>query len=267
MAILSISREFRSGGEEIGQIVAGEMNYEYVDKDRILKDIAATGQKWGRVGRELDEACPTTWERYDWEYRGFISLIEAQIYEYALMDRTVILGRGSNFLLQDIPHVLKVRLIAPREKRIERVMSKDHLDRKTAELVTEKTDRARACYVHANYGKEWEKIEYYDMVFNTGVQSYEQVARILIETLAEKDRQATPAGRQELANRALAAKVKAQIITDPRFLVPTLEVFHEEDAIILRGVVHNPKEYHLIEEIARKIADPHAIRNELHYRK
>lgn len=38
-------------------------------------------------------------------------------------------------------------------------------------------------------------------------------------------------------------------------------------AVILRGVVHNPKEYHLIEEIARKIAAPHAVRNELHYRK
>ncbi|MDO8785079.1 MAG: cytidylate kinase family protein, partial [Syntrophales bacterium] len=242
-------------------------NYKYADKDQLLKDITAGSQKWEIVGQELDETCPTTWERYDWEYRGFISLIESRIYEYALMDKVVIIGRGSNFLLQGIPQVLKVRFIAPREKRIEHTMSKDQLDRKTAELVVEKTDHARACYAHTNYGREWEKTEYYDMVFNTEEQSHEQIVKILIETLAEKDQQATAVGRQELANRALAAKVKAKIVTNPKFLVPTLEVSHEGETIILRGVVHNPKEYHLIEAIAQEIAAPHAVRNELHYRK
>ena len=62
----------------------------------------------------------------------------------------VILGRGSAFLLQDIPHVLKVRLFAPLEVRLERVMIKNEVDRKTAEWLIEKIDQ-RAGRIYSNY--------------------------------------------------------------------------------------------------------------------
>ena len=65
--------------------------------------------------------------KYDWEYRGFIVLIETFIHEYALKDRGVIGGRGSNFLLEDIPHVLTVRMFAPLEVRIELGMLKNEM--------------------------------------------------------------------------------------------------------------------------------------------
>ncbi len=38
-------------------------------------------------------------------------------------------------------------------------------------------------------------------------------------------------------------------------------------SIVLKGMVHSPKEFHLVEEMVHKIADPYPIRNELHYRK
>ena len=56
---------------------------------------------------------------------AFIALIEATIYEVAVRDQAVILGRGSAFLLHDIPQVLKVRLFAPLEVRIERRMRQE----------------------------------------------------------------------------------------------------------------------------------------------
>jgi len=45
MAILSISREYRSGGREIGRAVAREMQYEFIDKERILLGLKASGEK------------------------------------------------------------------------------------------------------------------------------------------------------------------------------------------------------------------------------
>jgi len=266
MAILSISREYRSGGREIGRAVAREMHYEFVDKDRILLDLKASGEKWRNLAEDLDEVQPTLWEKFDWEYRAFIALIEWTIYDHALKDRAVIIGRGSNFLLMDIPLALKVRLTSPLEVRVERVRQGNEMDRRTALWLIEKTDRTRAGYIQSVYGKHWEDPKYYDRIFDTGIQSYEEVTGILVEVLKDRDREATPEARQRLKDLALTARVKSQLFTHPKIIVPTLEIVHDGRAVVLQGVVHSPREYHLVEEIARKAADPHPLRNELHYR-
>ncbi len=267
MAILSISREYRSGGRVIGQAVAQQMGYDFVDKNRIHTDLKSVGEKWGHLVEEFDEVRPHLWEKYDWEYRGFIALIESVIFEYALKDQVVIVGRGSNILLKDIPHVLKVRLFASLEVRIERVMLKNEIDRKTAEELIEKTDQSRAGYFQVIYGKHWEDKQCYDLVFNTGIQTHEQITQELMKILKQWDQKATPESRQRLETLALTARVKARIFTHPEVFIPTLEVFHDGQSIVLKGVVHTPKEYHLVEEMVHKIADPHPVRNELHYRK
>jgi cytidylate kinase len=266
MAILSLSREFQSGGQEIGQAVAQELRYDFVDKDRILKDMKEAGDQWGYLVQDLDEVRPTVWERYDRQYRSFIALVESIIYDYALKDRVVILGRGSTFLLQDIPHVLKVRICAPLKKRIERALIKFDVDQETAASLIEKTDRSRAGYIQSIYGKQWDDKRYFDLTFDTGLQSIEEVTQVIAKALQEWDRRATPEGHQKLRNLALAARVKAHIFIKIKLSLPTLEIFHDGQAIVLRGVVHSPKESHLVQKLAATIAGPHPIRNELHYR-
>jgi len=66
MAILTISREYRSGGQEIGTAVAQRMRYDYVGKDRILADLRAQGERWIALLNEIDEGRPTLWDRFDW---------------------------------------------------------------------------------------------------------------------------------------------------------------------------------------------------------
>jgi cytidylate kinase len=266
MAILSISREYQNGSPEIGRAVADQLGYDFVDRHCIYTNLKAVGEKWGKLAEELDEERPNFWEKYDREYQGFIALIESTIYEYAAKDHAVILGRGSAFLLHDIPQVLKVRLYASLEVRIERVMLKDEVDRITAEELIEKTDKSRAGYIQTIYGKDLQDIENYDLFFNTGIQTYEQVTQNLVEILKGWDQRATPESWQRLKDLALTAKIKARILTHPEVVIPTLEVFLDGQSIVLKGVVHSPKEYHLVEEIAREESGGYPLKNELHYR-
>ena len=241
MAILTISREYRSGGEEIGRAVAEEMHYDYVDKERLIHDIRSAGEKWENLIQEVDETTPTLWERFDWQYRGYVALVEAHILEYALRNRVVLLGRASHLILRDVPHALKVRIIAPLEKRIERAVHQDGLDPRTAQYMVEKMDRTRAGYIKANYGEGWSNTRFYDLVFNTGLQSYEQVVKLLVKALQELDLRATPEAEQKLRDQAVAAKVKARLVIDPKVFVPTLEVFHDGRPLFSGGWFIRPK--------------------------
>lgn len=266
MAILVVSREFMSGAEEICQGVAHELKYDYIDKDRILADMQTAGEKWRRMEEDLDESGPSLWERYDQEYRGFIALIESYIYQYAVNDNVVIMGRAGNLILAGITHALRVRFIAPLEKRVEQVMAKELVAKDVARWLVEKADKARAAYVSANYGRPWDDMSQYDMVINTGTQTPDDAKREIVDALGERGRLLTNETRKALQDRALVAKIKARIITHPHVFVPTLEVTHTGEAVILKGVIHNAGEHHLIENLARDIAHPVPVRCELHYR-
>ena len=266
MAILTISREFGSGGREIGQTVAKILNYEYINKERLIGDIRASGKEWEEWGKNLDEHCPTVWEKYDWSFRGFGALLQSCILNHALDDKVVIIGRGGNFLLKAIPYALRIRVVAPIDKRIDRIMERESVDRDTAHWLAEKTDRERSCLIHLLYGKHWDDHAEYDMVFDTGVKTLDEIVNIVKDTLLEKEKFNTEAARKLLQIMAIAAKIKAEILIDHGLFIPTLDVYPEGENLILRGVIHSPKEHKKIEDKAKKIAGDIPLKCELHYR-
>jgi cytidylate kinase len=266
MAILAISREYGSGGREVGRRVAERLGYQYVDKERLFRDLDEAGKRWGRLARELDEVCPTLWERNDWQYRGYVARIEALILEYAAADQVVIIGRGASSLLQEVPFCLKVRLVAPLDVRLERIMVRESLDQEGAKRLIARVDGDRACYIKANYGKDWDKEQVYDLTLNTGTLTYEQVVDILVTGLTDKERLATPEAKTQLQNLELAYRLKARVATDPRVLVPTLEVDLEDGMLVVSGIVHTPKEQHLLREIAREVCGDRPVRFDFHHR-
>lgn len=267
MAILTVSREFGSGGREIGKAVADAFNYGYMDKERILSDIGALGKNWEEWGKNLDEHCPTIWEKYDWSFRGVGAMIQSSVLDYALRDKVVIMGRGGNFLLKGIPYALRIRVLAPIKLRVERIMKRESVDSETAHWLAEKTDRGRECFIHILYGGKWDDPEEYDMVFDTGSRTLDEITDIVKKALLDREQFNTEEARSILKMRALAAKVKAGIVTDPGFFIPVLDVAAEKDALVLRGVVHGPAEHKRIEEAAGRLAGQVPIKCELHYRR
>jgi hypothetical protein len=266
MAILTISREFGSGGREIGETVARELQYAYVDKQKILNELHAVGKNWEKWGESLDERCPTVWEKYDWSFRGFGALIQSLILQHALKDRVVIMGRGANFLLQGIPFAYRIHVVAPLEERIARIMIRESVDRETAQWLTEKTDRDRSCFLYSLYGKHWDQPSEYDEVINTSGQALDGIVLKVRQVVLEKDKQINEKSLKELEMRAAAAQVKAGMLSDPDLFVPTLDVFYDGTHIVLQGVIHNPKEHRRLEAKAALLAGDHPLRCALHYR-
>jgi cytidylate kinase len=266
MAIVTITRQAGSGGEEIGKAVAEELGYVYVGKDRTFQELEKRGKKWLDWGKNMDEHCPNLWEHYDPSFTGFVSLVEENIFNYAMKDKVILMGRGAHWLLRDIPHAFRILIVAPPEARIKRVSDHEHVNLETAARLVEFSDHERSCYVHAVYRRNWTDPGDYDVMFDTGHLSYEEVLRMVIDEIPERDKQATTEARERLSRLGLAAKVKAEIATDLRFFVPTLEVVHDGQLIVVRGIVHSVKEHKMVEDIARLAAAPAKVKCELHYR-
>lgn len=266
MAILTISREFGSGGREIGLAVSRELGYSYIDRVKILENIRQAGERWEKWSKTLDEHCPSVWEKYDWSFRGFAALIQSVILQEALKDNVVIMGRGGNFLLKDMPFALRVRIKAPIEERTERIAVRESVNSKTAQWLIEKTDSERACFIHAIYGKAWDDTTEYDMTIDTADSSLDEISAMIVRTLKKKDSSRSDTAMELLRMRALAAKIKAAIATDSSLFIPVLDVIAEGKAIVIRGIAHTPEEHKMVEEAARSIAGSVPVLCNIHYR-
>ncbi|MCU0572635.1 MAG: cytidylate kinase family protein [Syntrophobacteraceae bacterium] len=267
MAVLTISRELGSGGREIALAVAKSLGHEVVDKERLLADMRAHGQQWEQWSKDLDEHAPSTWEKYDWSFRGFVALIQSILFKYALRDRVVLLGRGANFLMKDIPYALRARITAPIESRISRIMVRESVNENTALWLIDKSDRERSGFIHSIYGKDWNDPLEYDQIFDTGSKPLDEVVERLVELLREWDGLCDEECREPIRMRGEAARIKAGLLTNPRLFIPTLDVEFDGTGIALRGVIHNPREYEQVEREARKLAGDLPLRCQLHYRR
>jgi cytidylate kinase len=271
MAILTIARKYGSGGREIGHAISEQLNYAYVDRKKILDDMRATGKQWEERAKYFDENYPTLWERYDWSFRGFVALNQSYFLNSALKDKTVIMGRGGNFLLKGIPYVLRTRIVAPIEKRIEKVMEKEGVNSENARWMIEKADHEMSGAIYLIYGKNWDNPAEYDRVFDTSVQPFDEIISSIKNALIEKEKFNTEKARRILQLRALAAKVKVEITTNPRFCISVLDVDPKEEGLvekglILRGIIHNQRDIKQIEDIAKKAAGDVPIECDLQYR-
>ena len=266
MAILTISRQLGSIDKEIIQNMARLWNYEYIDRRKILEDMSAQGSQWEEVGKAFDEHYPNLWERYDRSYTGFVVLSQSIILSYALKDNVIIVGRGGNFLLREVPFSLNVRIVAPLEQRLEAIMKRENFSRSAAELFVKKVDKEMSRAVQHIYDRNINDPSAYDLFFDVGVLPVNDVMAAIKAALLAKDGLKTEDAMKALQMKALAKKVRAGIVTNPKLFIPVFDILPGKDQLLVTGIVHNPEEYKKVENAVKNLAGTVPVEFALHYR-
>jgi cytidylate kinase len=219
MAIITISHEMGAGGPEIGQQLAERLGYQYVDHELI----SATAHRYGLLTEKLehlDEAKPSLLERFDAETRRYITAMQTALYEFAEQDRVILMGRGGQWLLRGVPHVLRIRVMAPFELRVKRLgaklsgsMGEQASPRTVADMVrrddTEKAGRMRYLY-EVDLGD----LSLYDVSINTERVTVAGAVELLAVIAQRREFETTPAGCQMVADRSLASRVQVALATN-----------------------------------------------------
>lgn len=265
MAILTLSREFGSAGGDIGIAVALSLNYRYLDKEIIMKGIRDSSTKWEELGKLLDLSSPTIWEKNNKFSRGFQALVQKAMLSCAAGDNAVIIGRGGNFLLKGIPHVLRVRITTPLERRIADVMNREGLEREAAAWLIEKEDRERASFVFSGYGRNWSESGEYDLIYNTEVQPAEVIIQEIIRLLKNRDFARNGEAQRGLEMRARVAEMRAELMTDPRLGHALVDMSFDGKEVVLQGILDDQQEYRQLEDAVRRLAGDLPFRSELHW--
>jgi cytidylate kinase len=208
MAIITLSRQSGSWGDEIAARVCDLLNYRYFDKQLMLETAAEVG---------LGEAEVVDFSEDSYEVQDFISrlfrsgprtvkhvivreeehgLIDpltdttlnetqcASLVRYAVLmayqtGNTVIVGRAGQAILRDKPGVLHVRIVAPMDLRIQRLRAQGMSGISDIKAKIGQQDRAAAEYLDRFFGIKWDDPANYHLLINTGMMGVEEAAQVI----------------------------------------------------------------------------------------
>lgn len=98
----------------------------------------------------------------------YVHMVEMVIRDLAKGGDVVIVGRGSQVLLRDLPQVFHLQVVAPFEQRVETIMEREGLERREAIARVKASDQSRREYLRRYHRVEWLDPTLYDLVINTG---------------------------------------------------------------------------------------------------
>ena len=194
--IVTIGREFCSGGAEVAQKLAQRMNVPFYDRDLIDHAVDFTSLSREEVEKNEEKAERRKGFLYGGRlYRDDPSLempVHARIFEaqceairrIAGEGSSVIVGRCADYVLGEcskVVEVVSVFIRADLDKRVKRAMRNYDLSEADARKLILKTDKIRSRYYERHTGREWGAVGNYRLIVDTGEFGTEGAAA-LIET-------------------------------------------------------------------------------------
>lgn len=202
--IITVGRQYGSGGREIGEKLAKRLGYAFYDEN--LVDMAAKKSNMSQeVLKQVDERA-TRSLLYSLvtgaDVRGFNSPV---VYEMPINDKLfiaqadiikelakkgdcVIVGRCADYVLQDEDvKCVNLFVYAPMEKRIERIMHIYDLSREKAKEKIVKTEKKRKSYYNYYTNNEWGRMENYNLCIDTGAVGVDNAVDVVC-AFVEKNR-------------------------------------------------------------------------------
>ncbi len=201
--VLTVNREFGSGGGRIAETIAGWLGWKLLDKD-IIDAIAYAAHVNAKVVRHYDEHVESWLRRINQQAMRSAALAAGlELGEGAVFDaeetvkltrkiveeawaegNCVVVGRGSQCVLQHKPDVYHVFVYAPLKQRIQRLRERLEKGANLEERIRT-VDGERAKYLQQHFGKSWCNPHLYDLMISSG-EDEDATARTIAYAMGEQ---------------------------------------------------------------------------------
>jgi cytidylate kinase len=181
MAVITISREFGSGGDVISEKVAQSLEYLLIDKSYIEKVL----DQYGLVTfKNVYNSDQSIWNRFDQGKTEMISMLNQTIRAFARQDNSVIVGRGGFVVLKDFRNVLHVCIHAPFESRVDNIMqARSTNTREEAMALVTKNDHIRKSFLQTFYNIKHTEAEMFSLSIDTSLIPADIACRWILEAV------------------------------------------------------------------------------------
>lgn len=182
--IVTIGREYGSGGRTIGEKLAEKLGIAFYDRQFLEMASLETGYSEDILAEE-DEIARKNYYPYRTENLSEeLFKIQSRIMiEKAKSESCVIVGRCSDIVLKDFANVAHIFVYAREEDRVRQVMARHNLDEVKAKKLMKKTEKIRRSYYQYFTDCEWGDRENKDLLINSSVTGIDESVDVIIAYL------------------------------------------------------------------------------------
>ena len=187
-SVITISRQFGSGGRQVGAELAQRLGVPFYDKALFEEAAKRSGihpehfaqaeQQRGRLFAYLFQNNAAGSFELSLEDKIFLEQAKT-IQKLAQEGPCILVGRGANRILEKRGDVLNIFLYAPRDMRLKRITQVYHVPEEQAEKALRDTDRDRAAYLKTYTGQVFGQVENYHLCLDSGTLGIENTVKII----------------------------------------------------------------------------------------
>lgn len=211
MSIITIARGSYSRGKEVAERLAKRLGYECISREILLEASKEFNIPEIKLIRALHDS-PKIFERMCNGSERYVKYYRSALLRHARNDNIVYHGLAGHFFLKDIPHVLKIRITADMETRVQEEMARENISAEEAQCILEKDDLERRKWSIQVYGTDTWDSRLYDMVLNISTLTLDDAVDVIYSILQKPTFQSTLESRTLVADKALQAKKQADLI-------------------------------------------------------
>lgn len=233
MPIITISRGSYSHGREVAEKLAEKLNYECVSREILLSASKHFNIPEMTLIRAVHDA-PTVLDRFTYGKQRYVACLGQALLQRAQRDNIVYHGLAGHYFLRDVPHVLKVRILADMESRVAEEMRREGLSADEARKALIKDDEARHRWGHYIFGIDTADPSLYDLVIHIQSLTVDETVAIISGAAQLSCFQPTVETRKMMNILALAAGLRISLMDE----IPSIKVGVDAGEIVVIAKGH-----------------------------
>ena len=232
MAVITISRGSYSRGKEIAEKVAARLNYKCISRDLLLEVSKEHNIPELKLVHAIHDA-PGILERLNRREEKYIAFIKSALLDHFKQDNVVYHGLAGHFFVKDVPHALKIRVLADMEDRVRLEMERKNIDAEEARSILKKDDEERRKWSQRLYGIDTADPSLYDLVVHIKQLTVDDAVDMICDCVSKEHFKTTPESQRMIEDLALSAAIEEKLIdvwTDVTVCVDNHVAFIETQA-------------------------------------
>ena len=181
--VITIAREYGSGGRYIGKLVAERLGIKLYDKEIITKLSETTGlsTEYIKTHEQKSKILDNINNGYYYTLNNNDELFikESNMIKELAQESCVIIGRCADYILKDKKNVTKIFIYTDMKNKVKRAVKYYKLNKKTAEKEINKINKLRKNHYKHYTGEDWDNKERYDLCINSDTLGVEATADLI----------------------------------------------------------------------------------------
>lgn len=211
MGIITISRGSYSRGKEIAQKLSQKLGYECISREVLLEASKDFNIPEVKLIRAIEDA-PSFLDKFKHGKMKYVAFIRKAFLEHIQKDNVIYHGLAGHYFTKGIPNVLKVRIHANLQYRINVIMKRENVSEEKAIQILQKIDAERSKWSMFLYGIDTASPELYDIILRIDCLGINEAVDALYNIAKRPCFQSTPETLKNVKDMFIAASAYAVII-------------------------------------------------------